>query len=104
MAVTEQKGTVYYATGDESVAGLDWAGGSGTFAFVGTFPAGASASLEASFDGTNYFPVGDDTSVTVDGGGRFHIAACKLSVALDGDTVPSGNWYIASDDNIKRMV
>jgi len=68
---------------DDQSAATDWSGGAGTFWVWGTFD-GASISLEASPDGSNWFVLGDAVSFTEKGVGAFQLGPCRLRATLTG--------------------
>ena len=77
-------------TVDGSTAVLAWVGGLGTLAGYGAF-GGGSLSLEVSYDeGTTYFAVGTDTTITADGHGNFDLPhGVLLRGTLSGSTGPN---------------
>ena len=73
------------ATGDW----MDWPGGIGTFAVVGTF-GGATITLEfLGPDGTTAVAIGGETTLLANGVANAEIAAGKVRAAVSGGT-PSG--------------
>lgn len=71
------------ANGNSTV--VEWTGGTGTFWVWGSF-GGATVSLEASPDGTHWFPIGHAVSFSQNGFGSFALGPCKLRASLSAAT------------------
>lgn len=79
---------------DGSVDGIDWLGGVGTFICTADNFNGSTVTLQAKVGTAAPFAVGDDTTVTVSGGGAFTLPACELLIDVSGTTLAGGSYAI----------
>jgi hypothetical protein len=85
------------ATANASSTAVNWAGGIGQFMASGTFDTCTVTLQMSPDDGTTWFDVGSDTTLTAEGIANFELGSCDLRADLSsvGGSTSISAWMTA---------